>query len=68
MNEKIEYFSTIYDRKKKFKKLLTIEEIESSIDERYPKEYESILEEYIFNNYNYNNYISLEDIKNNNRK
>ena len=70
MDEKIEFFSTIYDRKKKFEKLLTIEEIGSSIDERYPEECEPILEEYSFNNnynynYNYNNYISLEDIKNN---
>ena len=66
MDEKIEFFSTIYDRKKKFEKLLTIEEIGSNIDERYPEECEPILEEYSFNNnYNYNNYISLEDIKNN---
>ena len=65
MNEKLEYFNNIHNKaiKIKYQNYLKVEEIGSSIDEKYPEDCEPLIEEYSLNNYN--NFISVEDIKNN---
>ena len=64
MNQKIKYFNTILNQKKKedYIKYLTIAEIGSSIDEKYPEDCEPLGETPYSNIYNF---ISEEDINNN---
>ena len=62
MTTKLEVFNIMYKSKLKFKRLLTIADIGSSVDEKYPEDCEPI-GEIRYNNIN--NFINAEDINGN---